>query len=73
MLPPGVSLGVISLQERHSVTYNEHIPMNEVHTAMQQTGPGKALITDPHDRVQTQPTHFASQLLWMLVPTKWRL
>ena len=24
--PPGVSLGVFSLQERHNATYNEHMP-----------------------------------------------
>ena len=31
---PGVSLGVFSLQERHNATYNEHMPMNELHTAI---------------------------------------
>ena len=30
--------------------------------------------TDPHDRVQTQPTRFTSRLIWMLVTdTKWGL
>ena len=47
--------------------------MNELHIAMQPTGPGKAPITDPHDRVRTQPTRFASRLLWMLEPTQWGL
>ena len=31
---PGVSLGVFSLQERHNATYNEHMPVNELHTAI---------------------------------------
>ena len=73
MITPDISLGVLSLKERHSTTYNEHMPMNELHTAMQPTGPGKAPTTDPHNRVWTQSTHFASQLLWMLVPTQWGL
>ena len=60
VITPGVSLGVLSLQERHSATYNEHMPMNELHTAMQPTGPGKAPNTDPHDRVRMQLTHFTS-------------
>ena len=30
----GVCLGVLSLQERHRATYNEHMPMNELHTAI---------------------------------------
>ena len=34
VLPPGVSLGVFSLHERHNATYNEHMPMNELHTAI---------------------------------------
>ena len=34
VLPPGVSLGVFSLQERRNPTYNEYMPMNELHTAM---------------------------------------
>ena len=34
VLPPGVSLGVFSLRERHNATYNEHMPMNELHTAI---------------------------------------
>ena len=43
VLPPGVSLGVLSLQERHSATYNEHMPMNELHAAIynQPAGLGK--------------------------------
>ena len=73
VLPPGVSPGVLSLQERHSATYNEHMPMNELHIAMQPTGPRKAPITDPYDRVRMQPTPFASRLLWMLVLTQWGL
>ena len=70
VITPGVSLGVLSPQGRHSATYNEHMPMKELHTALQPTGPGKAPTTDPHDRIRAQPTHFASQLLWMLVPTQ---
>ena len=41
-LPPEVSLGVLSSQLRHGATYTEHISMNELHTAMQPAGPGKA-------------------------------
>ena len=63
----GVFLGVLSLQGRHSTTYNEHLPMNELHTVMQPAGPRKAPMTDPHKRVQTHPIHFASGLFWMLV------
>ena len=70
VLSPGISLGVLSLQESHSATYNEHMPMNELHTIMQPTGPRKAPITDPHDMVQLQPIGFTSRLLWMLLLTK---
>ena len=42
VLTPGVSLGVFSLRERHNATYNGHMSMNELHTAMQPAGPWKA-------------------------------
>ena len=38
---PGASLGVLFPQGRHSVTYNKHMPMKELHTAMQPDCPGK--------------------------------
>ena len=41
VLTKEVSLGVISLQGRQSPTYNEHIPMNELHTVMQPSYLGK--------------------------------
>ena len=41
VLPPGISQGVLSLQERHRATYKEHMPMNELHTAMQPADRGK--------------------------------
>ena len=40
VLPPGVSLGVFSLQKRHNTTYNEHMPMKELHTAIRPAYPG---------------------------------
>ena len=48
MLPPGVSLGVFSLRERHNATYNEHMPMNELHTAIcNQLAHGKLHVNRP--------------------------
>ena len=48
VLPPGVSLGVFSLQERHNATYNEHMPMNELHTAIcNQLAHGKLHVNRP--------------------------
>ena len=41
MLPPGVSLGVLCLRETRSATHNEHMPMNELHTAMRPACPEK--------------------------------
>ena len=48
VLTPGVSLGVFSLQERHNATYNEHMPMNELHTAIcNQLAHGKLHVNRP--------------------------
>ena len=48
VLPPGVSLGVFSLRERHNATYNEHMPMNELHTAIcNQLAHGKLHVNRP--------------------------
>ena len=41
VITPGVSLGVLSPQGRHSATYNEHMPMKELHTVMQPACQGK--------------------------------
>ena len=41
VLTPEVSLGLLSLQGRQSATYNEHIPMNELHTVMHPASLGK--------------------------------
>ena len=37
-----VSLGMFSPQGRHNATYTEHMPMNELHIALQLGGPWKA-------------------------------
>ena len=48
VLTPGVSLGVFSLRERHNATYNEHMPMNERHTAIcNQLAHGKLHVNRP--------------------------
>ena len=39
---PGVSLGVLSPQGRHSATYTEHMSMNKLYIGMQPAGPWKA-------------------------------
>ena len=48
VLLPGVSLGVFCLRETHSATYNEHMPMNELHTAIcNQLAHGKLHVNRP--------------------------
>ena len=48
VLPPGVSLGVFPLREIHNATYNEHMPMNELHTAIcNQLAHGKLHVNRP--------------------------
>ena len=48
VLSRGVSLGVFSLRERHNATYNEHMPMNELHTAIcNQLAHGKLHVNRP--------------------------
>ena len=45
---PGVSLDVFSLRERHNAIYNEHMPMNELHTAIcDQLAHGKLHVNRP--------------------------
>ena len=74
VLTPGVSLGVFSLRERHNATYNEHMSNEWTAYSDATSWPMESSMwTDPHDRVQTQPTRFTSRLIWMLVPTKWGL
>ena len=38
---PEISLGVLSPQKRHTSTYTKHMPIKELHTAMQPACPGK--------------------------------
>ena len=41
VITPGVSLGVLFPQGRHSTTYNKHMSMKELHTAMRPACLGK--------------------------------
>ena len=53
---PGISLGVLSPQGRHSATYTEHMPMKELHTAIQPACPGKFSYRPPRQSSGTPPT-----------------
>ena len=65
-------LGVFSPQGRHNTTYIEHMPMKELHIAMQPACAGKFWYRSPW-QVQGAALPFASRLLWKLVPTLWGL
>ena len=56
MITPGVSLGVLSPQGRHSATYNEHMPMKELYTAMWPACPGKFPYRPPRQGPDAAPT-----------------
>ena len=61
----GVSLGVLSPQGRHSVTYTEHVPMKELHTVMQPACLGKLPYIPHWQGLGIAPTVHLPASLWV--------